>query len=52
MALAVAGLLASVAVVFVLVFDEREAAAAIMGVYAAVFVAYAFYERTRLEPLR
>jgi hypothetical protein len=38
--------------VFVLVFEEREAAAAIMGSYAAFFVAYAPYERHRLESLR
>jgi MFS family permease len=51
LAFALAGLLASVALACVLLFDERDAAAAIMGVYAAVFVAYALYERNRLKPV-
>jgi hypothetical protein len=51
LALALAGLLASTAVVLVLLLEKREAAAAIAATYAAVFIVYALYERKRLIAL-
>lgn len=52
LAVAMAGLLATTAVLLVLLLDDRDAAAATSGAYAAVFVAYALYERRRLNALR
>ena len=52
LAVAVAAVLATAAVGLFLLLDEREAAAATAGAYAAVFVAYALYERRRLNALR
>ena len=52
LAIAMAALLATTAALLVLLLDDREAAAATSGAYAAVFVAYALYERRRLNALR
>jgi hypothetical protein len=52
LAVAMAAVLASAAVALFLLLDEREAAAATAGAYAVVFVAYALYERNRVNALR
>ena len=52
LAIEIGGGLAAAAVVLVLLLPEREATVAIACVYAATFVAYAFFERARLNSLR
>ena len=48
----IGGGLAAAAVLLVLLLPEREATAVIACLYAATFVAYAFFERARLRALR
>jgi hypothetical protein len=52
LAVAIGGGLAAAAVIMVLLLAERDATAAIACLYAAAFVAYAFYERARLRGLQ
>ena len=52
LAVGMGAVLVTAAVALFLLLDEPEAAAATAGAYAAVFVAYALYERCRLNALR
>jgi len=52
LAIAIGGGLAAGAVILVLLLSDDDATVAIACLYAAAFVAYAFFERARLRALR
>jgi hypothetical protein len=52
LAIAVAAGLAAVAAIIVVLADDRVALAVTASVYAAAFIAYAFFDRARLRALR